>query len=187
MLSELTHSPSYLETAKYYKKSERQNMTLASVMTVLMKTAWMDRTLNNLEQRYLIRESKNWCDLEEQTRKKLLDIHSTLVRRNVNFSKFIPAHISYLETQLALDEKIKLIQAAAIICRSDLEIAPSEQMWMEKLGTLLKVPARNISEILMNAKFIADSRRKEAESECQINELPAHDDYKLPEIKLDFE
>ena len=187
MTKKITESPSYLAVSKIFKGSERATLNLSGVLVVLLKTAWMDRELKNLEMAYLMREVGHWCKLDKPQRKELIDIHSTLVRRNVNFSKLIPLHIEYLENSLNSDEKKRLIETMAIISRSDLSVDKSEQLWIEKVAAAIKVPSIDVAEIMMNAKFIASDRLIASRNELPLTNEKAEDAYIVPEIVLNLD
>lgn len=187
MEKKLTDSPSYKATLQLYKASPRQVSDLSSVIVLLVKTAWIDKELKNIEAAYLMREVGHWCKLDKTVRKQLIDFHSILVRRNIHFAAYIPIHIEHLSSSLSLDDKKKLIETMAIISRSDLSVEKHEQHWILKIAGELKVPSKDVNEIIINAKFIAADRLIRAQNEIVEAETKSEEPYEVPAIVLNFD
>lgn len=182
--STLNESPAF----KYFKekdiiKSDRGARELSSFFTVLLKMAWIDRDLTKSEIRYLVRESEDWSALEEDTVKKLIDVHSSLVRRNTKFAEMIPYHIAYLGKVLDEPARKELFEILVVISRSDLDVSKIEEDFLEKVGKCLKIESRFFSETVMNAKFITNTRKeKKAVAAKKDDDQP----YEVPDIHFDW-
>jgi uncharacterized tellurite resistance protein B-like protein len=187
MEKKLTDSPSYKATLQIAKLSERQTGDLSSVLVLLLKTAWIDKELKNIEAAYLMREVGHWCKLEKLQRKQLIDFHSTLVRRNIHFAAFIPVHLEHLSKSFSIDDKKRLIETMAIISRSDLSVEKHEQHWIHKVSGELKVPSKDVNEIIINAKFVAADRLIRSQSEIAEAETKADEAYVVPTIVLNLD
>jgi len=185
IVTNLQNSPSFREIAKLERgASPEGNLVISSVFTCLLKMAWIDRELSNHEVKYLMREFKDWCKFDDATRKRLIDFHSTLVRRNPKFNTFVPYHFALLNHLLDSDRKIKLLENLIIICRSDLEFKRTEENLVENLATFYEIPSATYKEMLLNAKFIILQRLNAVREDESQEELDKP--YDLPEIKIDF-
>ncbi len=184
---ELKSSPALAFTTNEVGISnERKALIASSVFTALMKVAWLDRELTELEAQYLLRESASWCDLNEEDRTFMLNAHSTLVRRNIKFKKFIPYHLAYLGIALDEMDRILLLETLVVISRSDLEVSKIEEKFLSDLGVYLKVPSAKTVELIMNAKFLVQ-QRLDSVRDLKIVEKEKEDSaYELPEISLDW-
>jgi hypothetical protein len=187
MSLKITDSMSFHAVSKFHRGSERERLILSGVLIVLVKTAWMDRELKNIEMSYLMREIGTWFESDKTQRKKLIDMHSTLIRRNLNFSKYIPLHLEYLERSINEEEKRSLIEAAAIISRSDLSVSKAEELWIEGVSKALGFSSKGLAEIIMNARFIANKRLAESAFELPIAQDEPECIYKDPVIVIEFE
>lgn len=182
-------SPSHTLTKRYLEEknssfTEDQVMNLSSVLTGLLQMAWMDRDLTELEVKYIIREAKGWCDLDQEGRKYLVDIHSHLVTKVPKFEDHIANHMAFLRKSLNTKQKEKFFEDLVIISRADLEIEKREVNLLKKVARFLNVDIEKQDEFLVNAKFIVIQRLEEAAGETPLEVLERP--YSIPIIKLEF-
>lgn len=184
---ELMSSPALKFTIKEVGISnERSALIASSVFTALMKVAWLDRELTELEAQYLLRESSAWCDFEEENRKFMLDAHSTLVRRNIKFKKYIPYHLAYLGIVLDEMDRVLLLETLVVISRSDLEVSKIEEKFLSELGEYLRVPSAKTTELIMNAKFLVQQRLDSVRDLKIVEKEKEQSTYELPDISFDW-
>lgn len=168
---------------KEYARSEREAMEVSSAFTTLLKLAWLDRELTNKEVRYLLRETGDWCKLEDDQRKELIDVHSALVRKNVKFANYINFHIDFLSRSFDDQEKHHFFEALVVISRSDLDVAKLEESFLGKVAKAFKLDQKFISETIMNGKFIASTRMEKAQLEAKPDDEEVHE---IPDISFDW-
>jgi uncharacterized tellurite resistance protein B-like protein len=181
--SELLNSPAFKETSKVIT-DDKSSLLISSVCSGLLYMAWLDRDLTKLEVKYLIRELKEFGEIDKEKRKELIILHSHLIKNETSFKEYIPLHFAYLKSILTSEQRLQLYQDFIIISRSDLDISRKETDLIKSLGTYLKISKATQDDLLVNAKFVVIQRLSEAAEDepMVVLETP----YSIPTIKLDL-
>ena len=178
LLSELQESP----IQKAFEKSFGRSSLRSHIFVTLVKFAYVDREITQLERKFIIRKvgrligDDNKEELGEQ-----FDLVASMVRRNIKSKPFIPIHMAYLIKKIE-KHRNKFSEILAGVIAADGKFEKTEEVLLDDFVGYLNLDNRTLEEIKVNCRFSLERFRKEE----NISEDESKKDYDLPEIKLEF-
>ena len=159
LISEIKSSPSFIQTQKLLPNLKEDELVIvSSIFSSFLKVGWLDKELKNIEVKYILRETGDITSIGEESRSQLIDLHSTLIHRNIKFQKYLPYHFAILAHCLSEDIKKILFEAFVVITRGDLEMHETEESFLKSIGLCFKLSDREVTESLLGAKVLIEQR-----------------------------